>query len=137
MVTKIISNRVKQGFYPLPPPLKKKKSWKLQSKSSKCFIHFLFLCFIFMSFVCYLYVIVCHLYVIHISYVRDSYVLVCHLYFTRIASVCHRYVFVCHPYVTHMYLHVIRIPLVCTSMSFVWCLDVILPWTHVMARVIR
>ena len=32
--------------------------------------------------------------------------------------VCHSYILICHPYVTRIYSHVIRMPFVCSRMSF-------------------
>ena len=62
---------------------------------------------------CHSYVLVCHLYAIHIY----SYVICMSLVCTRMSSVCHLYSVVCHPYVTRIYLYVICMLLVCTCVS--------------------
>ena len=73
-----------------------------------------------MSFVCHSYVLVCHLYVTRMSSV-------CHSYVTCMSSVCDSYILVCHPYVTRMYSYVIRMSLVCTLVSSLCHLSVVLP----------
>ena len=106
------------------------RSWKLQSKSFKCYIKFNIILLVYhsyvirMSLVCTRMSLVCT----RISSVCHSHVLVCHQYVTRMYSYFIRMslvVLVCHPYVTRTHWYVTRMSLVCTPMPRVCYLYVI------------